>query len=225
MRMRRKRGLETRLEACTEHLIDPVFSHKDSREDIKEYLPLDDLFGFNGPTDIEIGCGKGGFIIELAQREPEKRFIAVEKTRNVICTACENAKTRGINNVRFLSIGAEYLLRYFPEKSFGRIYLNFSCPYPRRHNANRRLTHPKVLAIYRKLLKDGGNIHMKTDNAGLFEFSIEQFTANGFALINITIDLHNSEYDEGNIRTEYESRFAEMGKPIYRLEAYIPKQG
>lgn len=225
MRMRRKRSLDARLEACGEYLFDPDLSGQDSRENIKEYLPLGEMFGFDAPTELEIGCGKGSFIAQLAQRESNRRFIAVEKTRNVICAAVENAVKNGIGNIRFLSIGAEYLLRYFPPKTFERIYLNFSCPYPRRHNANRRLTHPKFLAIYRVLLRDGGDIHMKTDNAGLFEYSIEQFTACGFALRNISLDLHSSEFDEGNIRTEYETKFAAMGKPIYRLEAYIPTAG
>ncbi len=226
MRMRRKKNLDTRLDACTDLLMPFCTIGLDSREAIlqKEYINYRELFGNDNPVELEIGCGKGGFICELAAREPGKNFLAVEKTRNVICTACETAQKMGLTNVRFLNIGAEYLEKYLPDHSIGRIYLNFSCPFPKSRYARHRLTHSRFLAIYEQLLSPGAEIHQKTDNMHLFEFSIEHLATYGYAIKNVSLDLHRSGF-EGNIVTEYEQRFSSMGQPIYRLEAYLPDRG
>ncbi|MGN1133727.1 MAG: tRNA (guanosine(46)-N7)-methyltransferase TrmB, partial [Oscillospiraceae bacterium] len=168
---------------------------------------------------MEIGCGKGRFAREIAKRYPDINFIAVEKSSNVIVEAAEKALEEDIPNLYFLRGGAEYLECYIPEHSISRIYLNFSCPFQKKSYAAHRLTHRKFLAIYDRLLVEHGEIHQKTDNQQLFEFSIEEFSQSGYKLKNVTFDLHNSDF-EGNIQTEYETRFSEQGMPIYRLEAY-----
>ena len=221
MRMRRKNNLEQRLEACGDKIIymdrDVLdFSVKDDRD----LIDVAGIFGNDNPVELEIGCGKGQFIKELAKREPHKNFLAVELSSNVIVDAAESIISEGIENVRFMRGNAQYLDCFIPSGIIGRIYLNFSCPYPKNTYANHRLTHADFLNIYKRLMTKDGEIHQKTDNMHFFEFSLEQFSQNGFGLKNISLDLHNSDF-EGNIVTEYEKRFSDQGMPIYRLEAYI----
>lgn len=220
MRMRRKKHLEEKLARCDNLLCFPHVE-SDVRTAVleKEYIDFRAHFGNDHPVHMEIGCGKGQFITELAARCPEINFIAVEVNRNVISMACQKAMDEGLKNVLFLQGGAEMLQKYIPSGSIGRLYLNFSCPYPKASYVNRRLTHPRYLEIYRDLLAKGAEIHQKTDNMHFFEYSIEQFTACGYRLKNVSLDLHHSDF-EGNIVTEYENRFASQGLPIYRLEAY-----
>ena len=226
MRMRRKKNLDRRISAFEGLLLPIELTEKNSSliGDGSELLCFDELFGNDHPVELEIGCGKGRFICSLAAAHPERNFIAVEKTRNVMVTACETAASMQLDNVRFIALPAEYLLRYIPSRSIGRIYLNFSCPYPQESSANRRLTHPKMLAIYRKLLVEGGSIIQKTDNMRLFEYSLETLSQCGFALHNVSLDLHRNPVPD-NIMTEYEQRFVELGNPIYRLEAVMTASG
>lgn len=221
MRMRRKKNLENRLADCGDYIIyldreDKNFSVKDT----KDILDLEKIFGNSNPVELEIGCGKGQFAREIAKRNPDINYLAVEKSSNVIVDAASAAIVEGIENLRFARGDAEYLDCFIPPKSVKNIYLNFSCPYPKNTYARHRLTHGGFLEIYKKLLADGGEIYQKTDNMHFFEFSLEQFSQNGFALKNISLDLHNSDF-EGNIMTEYEKKFSEQGFPIYRLEAYL----
>lgn len=220
MRMRKKKYLDERVDAVSEYIFEIKSEEKDFNKAIieKELFDYSELFGNDNPVRMEIGCGKGQFIFELAQRYPEINFIAVEKVKNVIVSAAEKANSIGLKNVRFVCGSAEYLPKYIPEKSIELIYLNFSCPFPKERYAKHRLTHRNFLSIYNKLLKDGGEIHQKTDNMHFFEFSIEEFSAAGYKLENVSLDLHNSSF-EGNIVTEYEKRFSDLGQPIYRLEA------
>ncbi len=220
MRMRKKKYLDERVDAVSEYIFEIKSEEKDFNKAIieKELFDYRELFGNDNPVRMEIGCGKGQFIFELAQRYPEINFIAVEKVKNVIVSAAEKANSIGLKNVRFVCGSAEYLPKYIPEKSIELIYLNFSCPFPKERYAKHRLTHRNFLSIYNKLLKDGGEIHQKTDNMHFFEFSIEEFSAAGYKLENVSLDLHNSSF-EGNIVTEYEKRFSDLGQPIYRLEA------
>ena len=139
----------------------------------------------------------------------------------MIVDAAQSAIDAGVGNLIFLRGNAEYLDCFIPEHSIGLIYLNFSCPFPKNTYASHRLTHKGFLEIYKKLMTADGEIHQKTDNMHFFEFSLEQFSENGYGLKNISLDLHNSGF-EGNIVTEYENRFASMGMPIYRLEAWFP---
>ncbi len=221
MRMRKKKHLEERLVNCNNVLTlrsdDCNFLTAIEK---KEYIDTEALFGNSNPVVLEIGCGKGNFACELAKREPDINVLALEKCANVVVIAAENAQNNNINNLKFLHVGAEYLEKYLKPESIERIYLNFSCPYPKRAYENHRLTNPRFLKSYEVILKKGAEIHQKTDNMHFFEYSIEQLTGYGFALKNISLDLHNSDF-EGNIVTEYEHRFSSMGMPIYRLEAYM----
>ena len=220
--MKKLKHLNKRQDACGDILMS-AFSDElnfETAADTKDYIDLEKWFGNNKPTWLEIGCGKGQFACELAKRHPEINIIAVEKNSNVIVQAAEKAISMELNNVRFLKCGAEYLTKYLKPDSVGRIFLNFSCPFPKKSHASHRLTSPTFLKLYRELLADGAEIHQKTDYRQLFEFSIEQLTSFGFALKNISLDLHKSDF-EGNIVTEYEQKFVSMGLPIYRLEAYI----
>lgn len=222
MRMRRKRNLGQRLADCKDKLFEIITDELNFEKAIqnKEYIDFDKIFGNDNPTVLEIGCGKGKFACEYAKAHPEQNVIAVEKYGNVIVEACERAIEDGIDNLYFIKGNAEYLPKYIKDGSVERIFLNFSCPFPKNKYAIHRLTHHRFLSIYRLLLCEGGEIHQKTDNMHFFEFSIEEFSQNGFALKNVSLDLHRSGFED-NIMTEYEARFSSMGMPIYRLEAYI----
>ena len=222
MRMRKKKNLEDRLLAQSDILFicDIEDLNFETAVSKKEYLELDSWFEKEQPLYLEIGCGKGKFACEFAARNPEINVLAVEKTANVIVSACEKAQEMGLKNLKFIKGGAEYLPKYLKEHSVDRIFLNFSCPFPKAAYATHRLTHNRFLKIYKQLLKKGAEIHQKTDNMHFFEFSLESFSGAGFSLKNVSLDLHNSGY-EGNIETEYEHRFASMGMPIYRLEAFL----
>lgn len=221
MRMRRKKNLEERLAGCGEYLLYFDRENKDfSQKEETHFLNFEEIFGNKNPVSLEVGCGKGGFSLEIAKRNPDINFLAVEKSSNVVVEAAEKAKALGLPNLRFARGGAEYLDCFIRENEISDIYLNFSCPFPKKSYAAHRLTHRNFLEIYKKILKEGGEIYQKTDNMHFFEFSIEEFTASGFALKNVSLDLHNSGF-EGNIVTEYEKKFSDAGMPIYRLEAYI----
>ncbi len=221
MRMRKKKYLDERLAQC-DNIIKLFSDDRNFQTAIekKEYINMSELFGNSNPVVLEVGCGKGKFACELAKREPDINVLALEKVANVIVAASENAKNENITNVRFLHGGAEYLEKFIEPGSIERIYLNFSCPYPKNSYANHRLTNARFLKSYAVILKKGAEIHQKTDNMHFFEYSIEQFSDFGFTVKNISLDLHNSSF-EGNIETEYEHRFASQGFPIYRLEAYL----
>lgn len=220
MRMRKKKHLEERLASC-DNIITLTSDDCNFLTAIekKEYIDLSSLFGNDNPVVLEIGCGKGKFACELAKREPNINVLALEKCSNVLVIASEAAMSEKIPNLKFLHGGAEYLEKYIKPESIDRIYLNFSCPYPKKRYANHRLTNPKFLKSYSVIMKKNAEIHQKTDNMHFFEYSIEQLTANGFSLKNVSLDLHNSDFI-GNIETEYEHKFASQGMPIYRLEAY-----
>ncbi len=222
MRMRRKKNLEERLGNVSDCLLISDFEDRNfnTAKDKKEYIDLKKWFGNDNPLFLEIGCGKGKFACEYAAKNPEINLIAVEKSGNVIVEACEKAKEMGLSNLKFIKCGAEYLEKYLEPDSVGRIFLNFSCPFPKAAYATHRLTHIRFLEIYKRIMKKDAEIHQKTDNMHFFEFSLEHFTIGGFRLKNISLDLHNSGF-EGNIETEYEHRFASLGQPIYRLEAYL----
>ncbi len=221
MRMRKKKHLKERLDNCRENLI--VIDREDRNFNAEivesEIFNYSDIFGNTNPVHLEIGCGKGQFACEIAKRNTDINFIAVEKTANVIVSACEKAKLQNLQNLIFIKCSAEYLRCYLTKNSIDRLYLNFSCPFPKKKYANHRLTAKPFLNIYKEFLKDGAEIHLKTDNRGLFEFSIEQLTANGFKLKDVCLDVHKSDIED-NIVTEYEQKFVDLGCPIYRLTAY-----
>ncbi len=222
MRMRKKKNLEERLSAVSDILFTSDIKDRNfnTAKNEKEYIDFDSWFEKKQPLYLEIGCGKGKFAYTFAKEHPEINLVAVEKSANVIVEACEKAKEMGLANLKFIKCGAEYLEKYFKDKSVERIFLNFSCPFPKKAYATHRLTHQRFLNIYKNILKDGAEIHQKTDNIHFFEFSLESFSNNGFAFKNISLDLHKSDFP-CNIETEYEQKFSSLGFPIYRLEAYI----
>lgn len=222
MRLRHKKNLTSRMERSAGVQIAVSCNDRDIRKeaDGTENLDINEIFGREAPLWLEIGCGKGRFACELAKANPDKNIIAVEVQENVIVTACENCVSEGIENLKFMCIGAEYLNRFIPKGTVERIYLNFSCPYPKNHYKNHRLTAPRFLSLYRGLLCESGRIEQKTDNKAFFEYSIESISEAGYIIRNVSLDLHNSCF-EGNIVTEYEEKFASLGQPIYRLEAYL----
>lgn len=220
MRLRKTKNLEKRRERCSELRLPytlPTFKLNEIN-DYTQYFDFEEIFGNSNPLVLEIGCGKGQFACTYAERNPDKNVLAVECESGVLVKACEKAQSMELSNIRFLEMKAEYLPIFIKPQSISEIYLNFSTPFPKKTYEKHRLTHKSFLGIYQSLLCSDGFIAQKTDNQGLFEFSLESFSQNGFALYNISLDLHKSDF-EGNIVTEYEQKFAEQGMPIYRLEA------
>ena len=209
MRMRKKKNCDIRLERCESLWIK-------NPEELKG--KWNDLFENSNPIHIEIGCGKGQFITGMAEKNPDINYVAIDVVPDVLVIALEKATAKDIKNVRFIIADAAKLCDYFEQFEISRIYLNFSDPWKKKKQAKRRLTHKNFLDIYKKLLKYGDFIYFKTDNRPLFEFSLNSFAEENFKMQNITFDLHNSGY-EGNVMTEYETRFSEQGMPIYRVEA------
>lgn len=175
------------------------------------------LFNNDNPIEIEIGCGKGNFIIGNALKYPNKNFIGIEMYDTVLMYAV-NKIEKDIPNLRFIRMDARLIDEVF-SKEIDLIYLNFSDPWPKNRNAKRRLTHERFLKVYDNIFKSDKKIFMKTDNIHLFEFSIESLSEYGYKLKNISLDLINSNIED-NIMTEYEKRFTEKGVKINRLEAY-----
>ncbi len=178
------------------------------------------LFGNDHPLHIEIGMGKGKFIMELAAKNPQINYIGIEKYSSVLLRALEKSKDIELNNIYFIRFDAEYLNEIFDQEEVDRIYLNFSDPWPKDRHAKRRLTSKEFLAKYNQCLNKKGEVIFKTDNRPLFDFSIEEAAIAGWELREVTYDLHHSEYVVGNVMTEYEERFSAMGNPIHRMVAY-----
>ena len=177
MRMRRKKHLDERLADCTARFIDMrVEDVRFDKEGESHHLDLATLFGNDNPVELEIGCGKGGFICQLAARHPEVNFLAVEKYANVLVTACEAAEAQGLTNIRFLWGDAEYLPRFIPAGCIRRLYLNFSTPFPKNRQATHRLTHPHFLEMYKKILPKDAHVIQKTDGRVFFQYSLVQFS-------------------------------------------------
>ncbi|MBQ3235011.1 MAG: tRNA (guanosine(46)-N7)-methyltransferase TrmB [Clostridia bacterium] len=222
MRARRKKHLDERadnirdiivVQKTSEHLGLPECE----RYDVK--TPFN-LFSNDNPVELEIGCGKGRFIIEKAKANKNVNYLGVEIQLNVLITCAEKVREEGLENVKLFNCGAEILKYELPEKSIDKLYLNFSCPYPKKQYANHRLTYYSFLEIYKYLLKDGAEIHFKTDNDDFFEFSENSFIENGFEIVYKTRDLH-AENPIDNVMTEYEQKFSSLGKNINKLIAKV----
>lgn len=211
MRMRRKKHREDRMENCSNLIVNNIDDYKG---DIKS------IFKDDKPLHMEIGCGKGKFILETAKNNPDINFIAVEKCLDVLVLALEKVKSEGLENVKFIAGDINLFSNFETVSKCDIIYLNFCDPWKKNKYAKRRLTHANFLEIYRKLLKNNGAVFFKTDNKQLFEFSLNSFADYGLKLKNITFDLHNSNF-EGNVTTEYETNFSNLGQPIYRCEAFF----
>ena len=179
-----------------------------------------ELFGNNYPIHLEIGMGKGKFLLQLAEQNPDINYIGIEKYSSVLIRALQKREEYEGENIYFLRMDAENIPDIFKEGEIDRIYLNFSDPWPKERHAKRRLTSKEFFSRYDRILKKDGVVIFKTDNRELFDFSLEQVPLAGWKLKNYTYDLHHSEYAEGNIMTEYEEKFSAQGKPICRLVAY-----
>lgn len=174
-------------------------------------------FGNNNPIHIEIGMGKGDFIIESAIRYPNINFIGIEKYSSVLARAIEKLHDKELPNLRLIRMDANFIEDVF-DKEIDTIYLNFSDPWPKKRTAKRRLSSDVFLDKYKNLFKKDYNIIMKTDNMNLFEYSLESFSRNGYILEKVSLDLHSSDI-ENNIETEYEKKFVAKGNKIYYVNA------
>ena len=177
------------------------------------------VFQRDNPIHIEIGMGKGEFLTTMAANHPEIDFVGIERTLTIMHIAAMKYQRNPLPNLRLLPADAVELELYFQPAQVERIYLNFSDPWPKQKHKERRLTAREKLAVYRRILKPGGQIHFKTDQESLFDFSLRELIREGWSAGKITRDLHRSSF-EGNVLTEYERRFAGLGQPIYRLVAW-----
>jgi len=178
-----------------------------------------EVFDNDHPIHIEIGMGKGQFIMTLAKEHPEINYVGIEKYSSVLVRALEKQQEMELPNIKFIRMEAENIAEVFAPDEVARIYLNFSDPWPKDRHAKRRLTSVQFLQRYENILQKDGHLIFKTDNRDLFDFSLEQVEeAEHWILLNYTFDLHHSEYVEGNVMTEYEQRFVEKGNAICRME-------
>jgi tRNA (guanine-N7-)-methyltransferase len=207
--MRKKKNIDKRLEECNELII------------TKETIPdggVSTLFSKTQKLYLEIGCGKGGFCIKMCQ-QPDRDFnyIAMEKVQEAIVMGMEKAKLTGVKDLFFIIDDANDIDKIFSENEVDKIFINFCDPWSQKKRFKRRLTHQNFLNQYKKILKNDGEICFKTDNQGLFEFSLEEFSKCGFILKDISLDLHKSKFAQINQTTEYEEKFSSQGFSIYRL--------
>lgn len=217
MRMRKKKHSEERLYACSEYL----FSADEVMSD-----PASEIGMAGGKVFLEIGAGKGGFACAMAERHTDAAYFAMERVTDCVVLCVEKAKSGEfgeLKNLRFLIDTADNLMHIFAPGSVDAIFLNFSDPWSKKGYAKRRLTHRRYLAMYMNLLRDGGRLRFKTDNVGLFDFSLEEIEAMGLTPTILTRDLHASEWNGDNIMTEYERNFSEQGMKINMLELSKPE--
>lgn len=216
MRMRKKKHADDRLLACKDYL----YTH--------EGEPMSDpaqMMGRAGaPVYLEIGAGKGGFAVGMVKKNPDVAYYAMERVTDCVVLAVERAQAEKITGgLRFIIDTADNLTRTFEARSIDRIFLNFSDPWSKKGYAKRRLTHRRYLSVYFNLLKAGGKLCFKTDNVGLFDFTLEELSAIGLSPEIVTRDLHASPYMKGNVVTEYEASFSRAGVPINMLEVTLPE--
>ena len=218
MRMRKKKNGEARLLACSELILE------------KPTSPMTDPSASMGREGkavfLEIGAGKGGFACEMARRNPNACYYAMERVSDCVVIAAEAAlrtKSEREDNLRFIVDTADNLTEIFALGTVDKIFLNFSDPWSKKGYAKRRLTHRRYLSVYFNLLRDGGTLTFKTDNTGLFDFSLEEVSAMGLIPDIVTRDLHSSEWNDGNVMTEYERAFSSQGININMLSVTKPQ--
>lgn len=209
MRVRHKPWAKDKLQENPEWVVQEPERHKGSWQD---------LFPDDQPLHIEVGSGKGRFITEMAKAYPSINFVGIEMNASIIVSILEKMEAEAIPNLRLLNADASDLTAFFADDEVSRIYLNFSDPWPKNRHEKRRLTYKSFLSRYKKVLDGNGELHLKTDNQGLFEYSLESFSAYGLILKNISLDLTKAEMSS-NIQTEYEEKFSSKGYRIYRCEA------
>lgn len=178
-----------------------------------------ELFGNHNPIRIEVGMGKGRFIMEMAARNPQVNFIGIERYSSVLLRALQKRAELELPNIFFMCVDAKELAEIFEPEEIEKIYLNFSDPWPKDRHAKRRLTSPDFMKVYDQVLCGDGTVEFKTDNQGLFAYSLEAIPEAGWRIDAFTEDLHHSPMAEGNVMTEYEMKFSAMGNPICKLIA------
>ena len=209
MRVRKRKGAEEHLANHPQYVIlEPEAAKGKWRE----------LFGNDNPIHIEVGSGKGAFITGMAQQNPNINYIGIDIQLSVLSYALDKVLASGAENVKLLRVDGSSLTNYFEDGEVDMMYLNFSDPWPKSRHEKRRLTYKTFLDTYKQILPENGEIHFKTDNRGLFEYSLASFSQYGMVLNKVWLDLHASDY-EGNVMTEYERKFSEKGQVIYRVEA------
>ena len=216
MRLRNKPWAEELIAAHPEIVIANPEEHKGKWHEV---------FGNNNPLHIEVGTGKGQFVTGMAKANPTINYMGIELYDSVIVCALENVlKVGPIPNLRLLKVNGADLYKFFQKNDVNRVFLNFSDPWPKIRHAKRRLSHENFLKLYESILIDNGEIHFKTDNRGLFEFSLKSMSQYGMLLKDVSLDLH-ANMPEDNIMTEYEEKFSAKGQLIYRLESqFITKE-
>lgn len=176
------------------------------------------------PLYIEIGMGKGRFIVEMAKKYPERNFIGLEMQTVATGIALKKQIEAKLPNLQLVCANGSGLTEFFEPNEVSGIYLNFSDPWPKKKHEKRRLTSKAFLAVDEQILRPNGEIHFKTDNQGLFEYSLASFSQYGMIIKQVWLDLHNSSF-ENNIMTEYEEKFSSRGQRIYRVEAqFVAKE-
>ena len=214
MRRRNVKNVEVRIEAAKKNVIQ-------SGKDYKGKWHT--LFGNDNPIYLEIGMGKGDFIIEHAKTNPNINYIGLEKFASVLIQASDKLNDEHLSNLYLLLVDAEELDEIFDENEISQIYLNFSDPWPKARHAKRRLTSSKFLKNYQTILKDEGTIEFKTDNRELFEYSIVSMNNYGMNFLDLTFDLHHRDPELYIIKTEYEKKFMAKGNPIYFIKSSFKK--
>ena len=209
MRRRKKKGADLKLLSFENLVI------KGDEIDFKGNW--NEKFQNDNPIHVEFGTGRGKFLTTLAKQNLNINYIAMELKEEVLLKAVEKAVENELNNILFIWGDVNNILDYFDKGELSRVYINFCDPWPKKRWYKRRLTYRGFLENYKKLLNDDGEIHFKTDNEKLFEFSLNEFSEANLKLKNITLDLANSDY-EGNVTTEYEDKFMSYGMKIYRVE-------
>lgn len=176
------------------------------------------LFQNSNPVYLEIGMGKGQFLVECARQNPDINYLGIEKYSSVLLRAVEKQQEEQLPNLYFIRFDAEYITGIFEKGEISRIYLNFSDPWPKDRHAKRRLTSRQFLERYDAILAKNGQVEFKTDNRALFEFSLNEVQESAWILCEHTFDLHHdTSMNAGNIMTEYEERFSSMGNPIHKM--------
>ena len=209
MRVRKRKGAEEHLANHPQYVILEPEAAKGKWHE---------LFGNDNPIHIEVGSGKGAFITGMAQQNPDINYIGIDIQLSVLSYALDKVLAPGAENVKLLRVDGSSLTNYFEDGEVDMMYLNFSDPWPKSRHEKRRLTYKTFLDTYKQILPENGEIHFKTDNRGLFEYSLASFSQYGMVLNKVWLDLHASDY-EGNVMTEYERKFSEKGQVIYRVEA------
>ena len=216
MRLRRKPWVDEAI-----HAYDAFVISKDQPLGEEKKGGWSSLFGREAALHVELGTGKGDFISQLAERCPEVNFIGIEAQQDVLYSAAKKIAAKELSNVRLLVFDINYIENIFAHGEVDRFYINFCDPWPKKRHAKRRLTHAGFLEKYRRLLKPSGELHFKTDNRPLFDFSLEQFEEAGLAVRDVSFDLH-AENRSDNIMTEYERKFSGFGEKINRCEVVFP---